>query len=184
MTRRQVLGLWGGLVLTLGVVNLSAVGRERVLREGTRVFLPLAPVDPRSLMQGDYMRLRYELEREVLDAGPHDDGAGVLVLRRDADGVGHLARVAEEGAVPGDGELLLRYRRRGSTVTVGPGAFFFQEGQAARYAGAAFADVRVSFDGDLVLRGLCARDLRDCLEAPADRRDEALHGERPVREEE
>lgn len=164
MTRRQLLGLWGGLVLVLGVVNVSAVGRERVLREGTRVFLPLAPVDPRSLMQGDYMRLRYDLEREVHEAAPElSDGAGLLVLLLDERGVAHLARVAEAGESPGAGEVLLRYRRHGAKITVGPDAFFFQEGQADRYARSAFAEVRVSPDGDLVLRGLCAGDLRDCV---------------------
>ncbi len=29
------------------------------------VLLRLAPVDPRSLMQGDYMRLNYELARQL-----------------------------------------------------------------------------------------------------------------------
>ncbi|MFX7329222.1 GDYXXLXY domain-containing protein, partial [Acinetobacter baumannii] len=33
--------------------------KEMLLKEGQLVLLPLAPVDPRSLMQGDYMALRY-----------------------------------------------------------------------------------------------------------------------------
>jgi uncharacterized membrane-anchored protein len=161
VTRRQALGLWGGLVLVLGVVDVAAVGRERLLRAGTRVLLALAPVDPRSLMQGDYMRLSYALENEALAALSGDtDGAGLLVVRLDAGDVGRLARVAAPGEAPGPGEVLLRYRRREWRISVGPDAFFFQEGQADRFARAAFADLRVSPDGDVVLRGLCDRDRR------------------------
>ncbi|MDE8355606.1 GDYXXLXY domain-containing protein, partial [Klebsiella pneumoniae] len=47
-----------GLVLALAVVNLAIVSCERLLAEGEVVLLELAPVDPRSLMQGDYMSLR------------------------------------------------------------------------------------------------------------------------------
>jgi uncharacterized membrane-anchored protein len=166
VTRRQVLGLWGGLVLVLGVVDFSAAGRERLLRAGTRVLLPLAPVDPRSLMQGDYMRLRYALESDVRAALPTDaDDAGTLVLRVDADGVGHLARLAAPGEAPGPGEVLLRYRSTERRIAVGPDAFFFQEGDADRFARAAFADLRVSPDGDVVLHGLCDRERR-ALGAP------------------
>ena len=43
------------LVIILGLVNWSITGKEKHLAEGKIVYLDLAPVDPRSLMQGDYM---------------------------------------------------------------------------------------------------------------------------------
>ena len=54
-----------GALLVLGVVNAAIVGKETIKREGDTVYLPLAPVDPRSLMQGDYMALRFTLVREL-----------------------------------------------------------------------------------------------------------------------
>ena len=47
----------------LAVFNVAIYRNERLLASGETLYLELAPVDPRSLMQGDYMRLRYAVER-------------------------------------------------------------------------------------------------------------------------
>src|SRR5690606_10833586 len=57
---RTVACLLAGLLLILAVVNVGIWQRERILATGRTVVLALAPVDPRSLMQGDYMALRFE----------------------------------------------------------------------------------------------------------------------------
>ena len=49
------------LILLLGYFNWSVFQKEQTLKDGQLVLLPLAPVDPRSLMQGDYMSLNYEV---------------------------------------------------------------------------------------------------------------------------
>ena len=51
--------LLGGLVVILAAANWAIASRERLISSGEVVYLELAPVDPRSLMQGDYMSLRY-----------------------------------------------------------------------------------------------------------------------------
>ena len=53
------------IALVLGLAAWSVLGFETLLRQGRTVYLELAPVDPRSLMQGDYMALSYQLEREI-----------------------------------------------------------------------------------------------------------------------
>ena len=45
------------LLLVLAVVNGAILKKQAVVESGERVVLKLAPVDPRSLMQGDYMIL-------------------------------------------------------------------------------------------------------------------------------
>ena len=45
------------LLLLLGYLNWSIYQKEQTLRDGQLVLFELAPVDPRSLMQGDYMYL-------------------------------------------------------------------------------------------------------------------------------
>lgn len=57
-----------GLLLVLLAVNLMVLNKESSLAQGRTVFLELAPVDPRSLMQGDYMVLRYALADQVPQA--------------------------------------------------------------------------------------------------------------------
>ena len=66
------------LVLVLGAVNWSIFAKERIKTNGERIFLALAPVDPRSLMQGDYMALRFEIADRIRREGQRQR-AGLLV---------------------------------------------------------------------------------------------------------
>ncbi|MGR3808656.1 GDYXXLXY domain-containing protein [Pasteurella testudinis] len=56
------------LLLTLAIGNFSIQKYENVLHNGKTVILALAPIDPRSIMQGDYMELNYDLLNEVRSA--------------------------------------------------------------------------------------------------------------------
>jgi uncharacterized membrane-anchored protein len=60
--------LWGGLLLALAVANQGIVQRERILSDGRVLLLELAPVDPRSLMQGDYMSLQFAAAEDIRKA--------------------------------------------------------------------------------------------------------------------
>lgn len=53
------------LVTTLGVANFSIWQFEDVLANGEKIVLKLVPRDPRSLMQGDYMELNYEILNDL-----------------------------------------------------------------------------------------------------------------------
>lgn len=149
----------GGLVLVLGVVNVAIAGKERLIARGATIFVELAPVDPRSLIQGDYMRLDYELVRVLRSLGrlPRD---GRLVVRLDSDGIAYFSRLHREGAALAPGEHLLHYRTRGGQVRIGSDAYFFQEGHAARYQEARFGELRVAPNGSSVLVGLRDGQLR------------------------
>ena len=69
VTRRwERLIVVAALVLILVLINWQIWSKERHLAEGEVVFLELAPVDPRSLMQGDYMALRFALANRVWSA--------------------------------------------------------------------------------------------------------------------
>ena len=50
-------------LLVFAAFNYGIFQKEEIKANGETVLLELAPVDPRSLMQGDYMRLRYAIER-------------------------------------------------------------------------------------------------------------------------
>ena len=47
----------GGLLLVLAVANAIIVDKQRILGASQLVLLELRPVDPRALLQGDYMQL-------------------------------------------------------------------------------------------------------------------------------
>lgn len=148
------------LVLAFGAVVLAVAGylvagKERILQGGETVYLALAPVDPRSLMQGDYMALRYEV---AVHAGSTPERSSVpshghLVLAVDERGVARFERY-DRGQPLGPDEVRLRYRIRDGGLAVATDAYFFQEGTAAAYREAEYGILRVASDGRSVLVGL------------------------------
>ena len=116
-----------GLVLALAVPTYGIVQKERLLASGGTVLLELAPVDPRSLMQGDYMRLDYAITRAIAanQDWPRD---GAIVVTLDAQGVATFIR-RDDGSPLQPGEKLLRYRKRDRRVRVYLGALRRAEGR-------------------------------------------------------
>lgn len=148
---RKAIAVAAGL-LVLVAVNWTIYGRERLLDTGQVVLLELAPVDPRSLMQGDYMALRYKVADQSFGRGQGTTGAedGHIVVRLEEHGVGTLVR--RDGGEPlAQGEVRLRYRVREGRVKFASNAYFFQEGTAGKYASARYGEFRVAPDGDMLL---------------------------------
>ncbi|HEY7672930.1 MAG TPA: GDYXXLXY domain-containing protein [Gammaproteobacteria bacterium] len=141
-----------GLLIVLGAVNYSIYGKEETIRSGETVYLELAPVDPRSLMQGDYLALRFRLTGEIAAARL----AGTLA---DSERTAPLAlddrRVATLGSANDTG-LRMRFHILGfEQVWLGTNAYFFAEGTADRYATARYGEFRLSAaTGEAVLVGL------------------------------
>ncbi len=166
----KTLLVFGGLLLVLLVPNYAIVQKERLLQDGTVILLELAPVDPRSLIQGDYMRLEYAIARDlsgqrglpnvepVVPRVPRD---GHVVVRLDDQGVASFVRWHDERTPLAPGEHLLRYRRRDNRIRIATDAFYFQEGHAQRYERAKYGELRLDASGESVLTGL-----RDSLQRP------------------
>jgi uncharacterized membrane-anchored protein len=131
-------------LVVLVAVNGSIVAKERIKSSGERIYLALAPVDPRSLMQGDYMALRFV----VADQIPTVE-SGTWPLRVDERGI---AAFNPDRNASG---LRIRYRVRNERVWLGTNAYFFEEGTAERFANAAFGEFRVDREsGEAILVGL------------------------------
>lgn len=57
--------LLGGLALAVILTSVDVWSKEKRIANGKTVILTLAPVDPRSLMQGDYMALSFALSSDL-----------------------------------------------------------------------------------------------------------------------
>lgn len=154
---RRILFLLAGLAV-LVVFGVQVRDAEALIAAGEIVLLDLAPVDPRSMMQGDYMRLAYAIERQVKandDEGA--DPAPTIVLALDERRVGSFRRFASEGPA-GPGEQAFRVRRIDTSIRVEPHSFLFQEGRADDFAKAKFGIFRVDATGRHLLTGLADAD--------------------------
>lgn len=152
------------LIAVLGIVNASIIDKEKHLAEGQVVYLELAPVDPRSLMQGDYMALNFRVAQQVYEALPKSEeyrgwnrnaeaGDGYVVVTLDEKKIGTFQRLDNSTALA-DNETRLRYRVRNGEVKFATNAFFFQEGHAQAYEAARYGQFRVDKDGELLLAAM------------------------------
>lgn len=156
-------------VIALLLVNWSIVGKERHLQDGQLVYLELAPVDPRSLMQGDYMALNYKVANLVYAALPKkknrgwrqglDSADGRLVVQVDTKLIGHFKRLENDVPLASD-EVLLRFRVRGGMLKFATNAFYFQEGYGKYYESARYGLFRVDRQGELLLASLHDKNLQ------------------------
>lgn len=165
--RRRSLVVLAALVFILVALNWSIAGKECLLAEGRVVYLRLAPVDPRSLMQGDYMALNFEIANRIRSEAPAsrrptrleiDDGRVAVTL--DPRGVASYARLLREGEEARPAEVALHYRMRGGQVKFATNAWFFEEGQGALYAPARYGEFRVDDRGGLLLTGMRDENLQ------------------------
>lgn len=132
------------VLLVLGAVNFSIAAKERIRTDGELILLELEPVDPRSLMQGDYMALRFSLAGAI-----SSEASGSAPLLVDAR---RVATLNPDADAPG---LRIRYRARNGRVWLGTNAYFFEEGTADRFAGARYGEFRLDRgSGEAVLTGL------------------------------
>ncbi|MEO0393920.1 MAG: GDYXXLXY domain-containing protein [Pseudomonadota bacterium] len=153
--------------LILGIAAQAVMSREAIIADGTRILLPLAPVDPRSLMQGDYMTLR--LDPDVLPNRDHTPRIGLISLDIAQDGTvigrsttapGGEATISLDRLPGASRQIRLAYHpQRGGfgrqgTLGYGIDSFFFQEGHAAAYEAAEYAVIMVNDQGQGVLVGL------------------------------
>ena len=163
---RKTLVVLAGIVILIAA-NWSIHAREQLLVDGRVVLLELAPVDPRSLMQGDYMALRFKVADDAFGRGASDRNDGAVIVQVGDGDVGTFSRF-DDGTPPAASEARLRYRVRNGLPKFATNAFFFEEGHANDYAKARFGEFRVAPDGEAILTGL--RDAaRQRLVAPSSR---------------
>jgi hypothetical protein len=114
-------------------------------------------------MQGDYMALRFQpdsqLPRPEAVAGALPRMPNYAYLALDAYGSGHATPGPAMPCRHPSGQVALRLRARDAAYSIGPNAFFFQEGQADVYAPARWGEFRVEANGKALLTHLRDADL-------------------------
>lgn len=150
-----------GLLAVLTFISLNVIKYETHLTTGQTVLLALAPVDPRGFMQGDYMRLNYALEREILDTREQkrnraQTNDGYVVVALDKNNVGRFVHLADshEPDRLDPNEITIHYRIKNGSVKLATNAFFFQEGQAEAFEAAEYGQFRVDDKGEPLLVNL------------------------------
>ena len=147
------------LLLLLGYFNWSVYKKDQTLKDGQLVLLQLAPVDPRSLMQGDYMRLNYK-ESESDSLREQAPPRGYAILKVDSNHIGKVVRLQKDLKPIYENEIILKYKTVYNRLLFGAESFFFEEGQETIYEHAVYGGLKVDDKGESLLVGLYDENFR------------------------
>lgn len=156
--RTHFAALWVGLatLASLGVASAAIWQKQALIESGRKVFVELAPVDPRSLMQGDYMQLNFRLPSHSATTSFYPQ----VVARRDERGVATLLRMREIGSGLAADEFVIKLTVKNGGLMLVTDAWFFREGEAQRWARAKYGEFRVAPDGQALLVGMADAELK------------------------
>lgn len=141
------------LIILLVWFNNSIYKKEKLLAEGQLILLELAPVDPRSLMQGDYMTLRYAIANNInSDTIPK---RGICLVKLEENGVAKKVRIQNNKTIIEENEFPIKYTsKKWSGINIGAESYFFEEGRAEKYENAKYGGIKVDSEGNSLLIGL------------------------------
>jgi uncharacterized membrane-anchored protein len=169
-------------VVVLVYVNVNTWQSQQIKLRGEILFLELAPVDPLSLVQGQYMRLRFAIEKRYDSIPEHQDviqnghGNVLAVIRLDDKRIGALTGLLapnqRQQQPHRDDTLQLQVHARiedsmqSYVIRIEQNSFLFQENTEDRYAQAKYGMFRVQEDGRYILVDLADQYLRPLSPQP------------------
>lgn len=154
---RYTVGFGIAILLILGIANTSVYRYESILKHGQSVLLELAPVDPRSLMQGDYMILNYQLVEQVRKKLTESLEYPRIYahLKLDHENLATLCEVTFDNrpSEPCKNSYSITMKRNNYWDFSMPGqAFFFEEGLGKHYEQARYAEFKIKGNKVLIYR--------------------------------
>ena len=150
-----------GALSIAGLFGSQIKALEDIKTNGKTVLLDLRPADPRALMMGDFMALRYQEEQNP-ELPPNKDlpPSGQFILTLDERNVGTFVRVASGDDKLAETEIKLNYIRQRRGVTFGAPRYYFQNGTAESYEAGDYGIFKVAPSGRAVLVGLADRNFK------------------------
>ena len=142
------------LLLVSAYILYATNQKEKIITKGELILLRLAPVDPRSLMQGDYMILNYAVNNNIPDSIPDK---GYLIFEKDSIGELHPKKFIKK-LNSKHNQIAIKYQYKAddwrAPIKIGAESYFFEEGKAEIFEDAVYGGLRVDTDGNSVLIGL------------------------------
>ena len=142
------------VIVQLFILVILIFQKETILRNGTDIILKVEPVDPRSLLQGDYVELSYNISQ--VESENFSQQVYVLV-EKDAKGIYQIKEIydtieeAREEKTE-ENQAILTGKSNGETITYGIEHFFIEEGTGREVEqNAKYAKIRVGSNGDAIL---------------------------------
>ena len=160
------------IVILFVVTGFSANKEEGYKKSNSYFYLELAPVDPRSLLQGDYMTLNYDITdkaQEIIFNGIYDSKdennkfldmrKGYIVVSLDENKVAKFVKLSKEKTDEKD-LLFIAFKSDGFNVNINANSYLCQEGTGDKYENARYSKV-VLIGNNLRLIDLRDKDFKE-----------------------
>lgn len=145
------------VMLILTTINFKIYQTEHYIKYGKSIYLKLAPVDPRSLMQGDYMALRYEIENILGDSNLEDNK---IVLTLDKNRVAKIKSFDKIENL-GKNEFIVSFKKKLYRAKLKIAhRYYFQEGKSKIYQKAVYGKFKTN-GSKMILVNLADKDFKD-----------------------
>ena len=154
-----------GAAATGAIASQSITANEAILANGRQIFLALAPVDPRSLIQGDYMRLNFAVPREATqrrgrNRRPKPEEYRFAIAAVDDRRVAEVQSLTKElPASITQYQVVLPMHFKAGRWVVATDAWYFKEGSAQKFQRAKYGVFRVTTSGTALLEALADESL-------------------------
>jgi len=162
------------LILALATILFFAalvVKNEWHLQHSKSIFIELKPVDPRSILQGDYMALAYELNLQSLKAlaGSESKALDQVIFNHSSvpakvvlDSQNRVVRTILDtnNSFTGQNLILKNPENRLQALYPASRSFLFAEGLAQCYQKAKYAEFKVNPEGEAILFDLRGEGLQ------------------------
>ena len=144
------------LLLLMIVFGYSVIKEEKNLKRAT-FYIKTVPVDPRSLIQGDYMVLNYDIaESARMEIG--NIRKGYIRIKINDLKIAEFIRIDEEYLPPSNNEISIQFQKNGSNIDIGVNSYLFQEGTGNKFQKAQYAEIIELKNGKLRLKNLLDKD--------------------------
>lgn len=144
------------LLLLMIVFGYSVIKEEKNLKKAT-FYIKTVPVDPRSLIQGDYVVLNYDIaESARMEIG--NIRKGYIRIKINDLKIAEFIRIDEEYLPPSNNEISIQFQKNGSNIDIGVNSYLFQEGTGNKFQKAQYAEVIELKNGKLRLKNLLDKD--------------------------
>ncbi len=147
------------LIFLIVYINWSILKKEKTLAEGTLMLFELAPVDPRSIMQGDFMWLNYQIANEAR-RDTSLSRFGYCVVNLDEYKIAQKVRFQKDVQPLNADEMIIKYSMKTRGLSIGADSYFFEEGSREKFQPAKYGGLRVDKNGNSILVGLYDEDKR------------------------
>jgi uncharacterized membrane-anchored protein len=154
------------LIITAAVFFIffadAVASREAILSNGKIMVLKIAPKDPRSMMQGDYMDVQFDLaddiEHAIDDLSSTEKVPENVIVTLDDRHNASFVRLDNDKMPLNIDEYRLNFRINKNGIKLASGSFFFQEGTGYYYEAAGYAMLRVNEAGTAIITHLLDRE--------------------------